>query len=290
MALLESVETAVSNMLLRISLIAALSFGATAASAQGRFGAFDNAIDTIASGLDFILPDDIPVKDLSLRLGIATGISPDYVGSDNYRVRVLPIVDLRYKDIVFLQGTKLKINVLNKDRFRVGPVISYRSGRSENRNTVLMGLGDVPDTFEIGGFAEFYLSGMRLTGDFRQAVSDNLGWNARATLSHGVFNSEKILVGVGVGFKWASNNQMDADFGITPAQSAASGIPIFDAGGGPVNISLSGLARYRLSEHWRVDGLLSVRRLLDGAARSPLTDTFGSKLQLVTGIGVRYGF
>ena len=290
MALMESLETAVSKMLLRIGLLAALSFGAPAAPAQGRFGAFDNAIDTIASGLDFILPDDIPVKDLSLRLGIATGISPDYTGSDNYRFRVLPLVDLRYKDIVFLQGTKLKINVLNRDRFRVGPVISYRSGRSENRNTVLAGLGDVPDTFEIGGFMEFYVKGMRLTGDFRQAISDNLGWNARATLSHGVFNSEKILVGVGIGFKWASNNQMDADFGITPAQSEASGIEVFDAGSGPVNVSLSGLARYRLSENWRVDGLVSVRRLLDGAAQSPLTDTFGSKLQLVSGIGVRYGF
>ena len=277
-------------MSLRIGLLAALSFGASQASAQGRFGAFDNAIDTIASGLDFILPDDIPVKDLSLRLGIATGISPDYTGSDNYRIRVLPIVDLRYKDIVFLQGTKLKINVLNKDRFRVGPVISYRSGRSENRNTILTGLGDVPDTFEFGGFMEFYIKGMRLSSDFRQAISDNLGWSARATLSHGVYNSEKILVGIGVGFKWASNNRMDADFGVTPVQSEASGIPVFDPSGGPVNVSLSGLARYRLGEHWRIDGLVSVRRLLDGAARGPLTDTFGAKLQLVSGIGVRYGF
>lgn len=257
------------------------------------FDTLDSALSTIQSGFEYIWPDDIDVADFDFRLGAGIGVVPDYEGSDNYRLRIVPLIDVRYKDRLSLQGTKFRINVLQSGAFKAGPLIAYRFGRDEGRNRVLEGLGDVNGAMQVGAFAEIQTkSDLLISADIRQALGNSQGLQANLVLGHGIYRSERFALGVGIQLKWMSGRANRTNFGITDAQSAASlaGLDGFTPGGGVNHASLNLLGLYRISKTVRLEGLLSYGRVLGDAADSPLVADVGNANQSIAGLGIRFSF
>lgn len=253
---------------------------------------FDTAAGTLSAGFDYIWPDAIPLEDFTLRLGAGIGTTPDYDGSDEYRLRVVPLVDLRYKDIVALQGNKLRVNFIRHKNLKSGPLLSLKLGRKEKRNPILAGLGDIGNTVLAGAFVEGRLGGMFASAEFRQALGAGQGATARFVLAQGLYRSDdkKATLIVGVRADWNSARANQTNFGITPEQSITSGLPSFAPGGGFSRIEIDLLGRYQLTESWRIDWIAGYGRLMGDAADSPLVATHGTADQFIIGVGGRYFF
>lgn len=256
----------------------------------GIFDTFNDTIDSIQAGFDYLWPDDIEVEDFSVRLGLGIGVTPDYTGSDDYRYRIVPLIDIRYKDIWAFQGSKFRYNVIRKGGFFAGPLLNYRFGRDSDRNRALDGLEDISDTVDVGAFVEYRKASLVANADLRKALGAGQGLTAQVTVAHGLYHTEKFALGAAVRAKWGSQKNIQTNFGITGAQSLASGHRAFDAGSGLSSVGVSLLSRYELNERWRLEGLVAVFRLVDDSADSPLVRDVGSPTQALGGVGLRYTF
>ena len=263
-----------------------------AAAEDGAWDRITSIVASVEEGLDALWPDRLERDELSLRLGVGAAVGPDYLGSDDYRVRPIPRVELRYRDLVRLDTTKLRYNLVRTGRFRAGPLVNYRFGRGDGRNPALAGLGDISDTVELGGFFELAHRAVLLSGDVRQAVGAGQGTTARVTIGHGVYSDEMWRVGIGLRAHWGSARHTRTNFGITPEQAAASeaGLQVFEPGGGFTRVGLFVVARADLTDQWRLIGGLGASRLLGDAADSPLVADAGSPNQVYAGFGITYAF
>ena len=276
---------------LGVCLLAALAIGLPARSAKaGIFDTFDDAMDAIQAGFDYVWPDDIEVEDLSVRLGFGIGVTPDYTGSNDYRFRIVPLIDIRYKNIWAFQGTKFRYNVIRQGDFYAGPLLNFRFGRDEKRNPALAGLGDISDTLDIGAFIEYRKASVVANADLRKALGAGQGLTAQITVAQGIYATEKFALGAAVRAKWGSQKNIQTNFGITAAQSLTSGHRAFDAGSGLSSVGVSLLGRYKLSDRWRLEGLVAVFRLVDDSADGPLVRDVGSPTQALGGVGLRFTF
>lgn len=276
---------------LGVCLLAAAAIGLPAPSARaGIFDTFDDTIEAIQAGFDYIWPDDIEVEDLSIRLGIGIGVTPDYTGSDDYRYRIVPLIDIRYKNIWAFQGTKFRYNVIRKGGFYAGPLLNYRFGRDAGRNPALDGLENISDTVDVGVFVEYRKASLVANADLRKALGAGQGLTVQITVAQGIYATERFALGAAVRAKWGSQKNIQTNFGITAAQSLSTGHRAFDAESGLSSVGVSLLSRYKLSERWRLEGLIAVFRLVDDSADSPLVRDVGSPTQALGGVGLRYTF
>jgi len=79
-------------------------------------------------------------------------------------------------------------------------------------------------------------------------------------------------------------------FSITAAQSAASGLPVYNATGGFYSYGAGGQIEYFFNRQWQVHALVEYERITDSAANSPLVTMRGSPNQFTIGLGATYAF
>lgn len=251
---------------------------------------FDNALDIVTSGFDYLWPDAMQKHDVRLRLGVGVGTSPDYIGSNNYRFRVLPLIDLRYKDMFVLQSTKLRMNLISKGSVKAGPLLNYKFGRSQDANPVLNGWGDVGDTVQAGAFVEIKGKSFLASADVRHALGASMGAEVNGLLAHGLYKNDKFSLFAGARLKWSSKSYNQTLFGVTPQQAEASGLPAFHPGAGFSTTDINLIGRYQLRHNVFLESLIGEMLVLGGPAKSPLVAGHGKRNQFVGGVGLRYAF
>jgi outer membrane protein len=101
----------------------------------------------------------------------------------------------------------------------------------------------------------------------------NQGTLARLDVSYFVPVNSHLILSVGPGITWASNEYTQTFFGVTAAQSANSGLPTYNADGGLNSVRLSAAALYRFNRHWSGSASVSVSELRGDAANSPITQS-----------------
>ena len=70
---------------------------------------------------------------------------------------------------------------------------------------------------------------------------------------------------------WADDNYMQTFFGVTPLQSARSGLPVFNAEAGIKDVTVGLNVIYLFDHHWFLMTNTGVKQLLDDAPDSPIT-------------------
>ena len=79
-------------------------------------------------------------------------------------------------------------------------------------------------------------------------------------------------------------------FSVDAAQSAASGLPVFDAKGGLHSVGVGTQLRYQITPQWEAHSYIEYQRLTGDAAASPLVAQRGSPNQTTFSIGASYSF
>jgi len=234
------------------------------------------------------------------RVSVGAGAlyAPSYEGDDDYRLSLLPSVEVAY-------GSRFRASVENGaryalidgDRLRAGPIGRIRFAREEDGSGTfavggddtndLRGLGDVDTSIELGGFAEYALGPIVLSAEVRQAVSGHDGaaadiaarWSAREQLF-----GAPLIWSVGPRARFVDDRFSRAYFGVDAAQSAASGLAVYDPSGGLYAYGVGASAIMMIGADWSMVLIAGYDRLTGDAADSSLVRDRGSPDQAAIGL------
>jgi outer membrane scaffolding protein for murein synthesis (MipA/OmpV family) len=227
--------------------------------------------------LSRLFEPDLP--DWRVILGAAAETQPAYTGAHAYKVQGGPVINIQYKDIAFLStGDGIGVNFLRGDHYRVGAAIAYdlgRKGRDDYGN--LRGMGDISAAPAAKLFATFVLSKkfpLILRMDARQILG-----GADGTVGDvGIYmplpgSSKKFVMFAGPSITLATHRYLQSEFGVTPAQSLASGHPVFDAHAGMQSVGVGFSATRFLTDHWLLNIDAALTKLKGSPDVSPVTET-----------------
>jgi outer membrane protein len=236
-----------------------------------------------------------PAYDWTVTVGVEGREEPLFQGSTRDRLRPYPIFAVRrYGTPEPFRGPRdgLGIGLLQGSNFQIGPVGQFVWWRHEKADPpALHGLGNVPWAGEVGIFAEYWwVPWLRTRTELRQ------GFNGH----HGLVSDVMMDAVVPLGAQWtmsggprlslASTPATSPYFSINATQSAASGLPVFDAKGGVRSFGAGTQARYLWTPQWATHAFVEYERLSGDAASSPLVTQRGSPNQLTIGLGATHSF
>ncbi len=204
-------------------------------------------------------------------LGVIAG--REYLGSDERRTRVVPLLDYQWRN-GFFAGTSNGIgyNFSSRPDLDFGLRVTADLGRDETRSPRLRGLGDIDAAAEVGAFFNVSpLKGLTLTSSLRYgAGNDNKGLVVDLGAVYSTDLSASWRLAVGVAGSFVNDEYMQEFFGITPAQSQRSGYATYTADAGLRDLRANLSLTYSFAPRWSVTGAVSASRLLGDAADSPI--------------------
>ncbi|MBU6297258.1 MAG: MipA/OmpV family protein [Alphaproteobacteria bacterium] len=219
----------------------------------------------------------------------AFGISllPDYDGSKDYEG--LPYIEARLNTgnyYAWIDGNDLRFNLIDDGHFHAGPTIGIRRGRQVVDNAAISRLPHFDDMMSTGAFVEYEnihddpRAGERVTLIADDGVINvSGGWvvTLRGEIHRPLdFIDPGFIVSLEADANWADRDYMRTYYGVTPAASAASGLPAFDPSSGFDSVGAALSFDQFLSRHWDVGMRFHYARLTGGAAASPVTALVGS--------------
>ncbi len=81
-----------------------------------------------------------------------------------------------------------------------------------------------------------------------------------------------MVLRIGPRLVYGSNEYADTYFGITPEESAASGLDAYDPGAGLTSAGFEAVATYQLTERWWLEGGAKWKQFKGDAANSPIVE------------------
>jgi outer membrane protein len=234
-------------------------------------------------------------------VGVAVGMVPDYLGSDDYTAAAAPFFRWTFKGTeryLQLNVTELSFNVLNNPNWVLAPVLNYRPGRDDVDDKVVKKMEDIDDTVEAGisfGYIwkdaknprHRFITNLTYYQDIGNVYD---GWLMQAGARYWYPISKPIDVQIGVGATYAGSDYMNTYFGVSSKDSARSGLKEFKADSGfrDWNAQLAGV--FHFSVNWHLGVGVKYFGLMDDASDSPIVDDRGSSNQWVYGVGLAYSW
>jgi outer membrane scaffolding protein for murein synthesis (MipA/OmpV family) len=239
-----------------------------------------------------------------LSLGIGPAYGPTYDGSDDYRVFPLPLIQARWHGIQvspraggvaldFLPGT-LNLGIAGRVRFN-------RTGKT--RDPVVDRLGKLDAAIEVGPTAGVSLAKVLDPYDSLSfsvdALWDVAGAHGGMVVDPSIDYFTPVSRGIAASFslnaEYGDEKFQDYYYRITPAQSIASGLPVYDPGSGFTKVGANLLVGFDLDGNLADGGFAialvgSYARMVGDVARSPIVAIRGSRDQWIGGLLLGYTF
>lgn len=296
------------------------------ASAADERGSGATAIDTEAAqegppagvggqgGPPAGIPGGKPVfDDTWITLGIGAGLVPSYSGSDDYNVFPLPLIVGRVGGVgITPNGPGFALDLLSQPPRRgepetsvsFGPTFRFRNDRDGDFGDEVVALaGELDTAIEVGVQGGVSIPGVLHSQD-RLSLSAQVRWDILGAhegmlIEPGVAYftplSRAAAVQLTAGLSFVDDSFADYYYSVTPAASAATGLPEFTADGGLNSVGALAIMTFDLGGNlldggFNIYGVAGYSRLVGDAADTPFTATRGSASQFIGGIGVGYTF
>lgn len=210
-------------------------------------------------------------------VGFGASLRPRYDGAQRYHVIAGPTVDIRYRDLFFIStGEGLGVNLVSTPHWRAGVALTYDFGRrGEDDRAHLNGMGNINFAPEAKLFVEYIVSKdvpLVIRANIRRALGGSDGWigdlGAYLPLPG---SSEKFYWFAGPTVTFADSRYMNAWFGVSRTQAAASGYRQYDAGAGIKSYGAGISAMWFIDKHWLATADAGVAQLVGSARNSPIT-------------------
>jgi outer membrane scaffolding protein for murein synthesis (MipA/OmpV family) len=220
-------------------------------------------------------------------VGGALNSMPDYNGSARRKLRLSPIYAFQYGRFRFsaggaggllnfgtdVAGPGASAELKPTGKLRFGASLRIDPGRQSSDSADLAGVPDVRRT---------------LRGRLYAATALTARWTASASVSQDLLGRDGGALGaldfgyalptsprttwtLDTGVSFGDRRYMQTHYGLTPAASATSGLPAFDAGAGPRDLHLGVGWTSALTPRWIAFATLNETTLLGDAAASPLS-------------------
>lgn len=239
-------------------------------------------------------PAPAPSSDWTITIGVEGRVLPTYEGSDRMMLRPVPLFGVRRAGTAAEFRTArdgASIALFEAGRFSIGPAAKLQFARKESADSDLRGLGEIGWALEAGAFAEYWPADwLRTRVELRQGFGGHHGLVSDLSADLVSRVTPQLILSAGPRLMLASAAATSPYFGITAAQSAASGLPVYNAGGGVRAFGAGAQARYEWSPRWATHVFVEYDRLAGAAASSPLVTQRGSRDQIQVGIGLTASF
>ena len=226
------------------------------------------------------------------RIAIGPQVVPSWPGSDDVSFRPFFDIDTATGEQPFefeAPDEGFGFGLVKTGGLSFGPSLGFEG---ERKSEAVGGiLPKVKLSVELGAFANYEISdNLRLRAEVRQAVSGHDGLIANLGADYIIRDADDYLFSIGPRVTITDNKFQDSYYSVTPAQSIASGLPAYDAGGGVQSVGATAGFIKQLSERWGIYTYAKYERLVGDPADSPVIAAYGSKDQFYGGLAVTYTF
>ena len=278
--------------------------GAAASSAHVEFAMIRRSLTALAVPLllglaafraeaaDTVDTSDVALvnnADVVIELGAGGRLQPEYEGASDYEVSPFPIISLEYLNVPGLVEIGERDGA--GDGFSIGPSFSYVGERDPDDHPELLGLDTVDATYQLGVRIGYESTYGEVYGKARYAFGGADGFVGEVGANAIARPIDTVELKVGPRLSFASADYMDAYFGVSAAESAASvsGLAPFDPDGGIKSAGVAATARYEFQPNWFLNADASWDRLVGDAGDSPIVDV-GDENQYTFGLGLSRRF
>ena len=241
----------------------------------------------------------------SSNLGIAAVAMPGYSGSNKYRVRPAPIIQLEFKERAYFGssvsgvGGGLGVYVVRTPSLALAAEVSSAGRRRESYGDGLAGMGTRTGGTMLGTNASYRVRSTTLGVAVSAGLKDE-GVTGTVNLDTKKRIGTRMVASFATGATFSDNESMAFDFGVNPVQalrrqaliaSGDSRLSADDAGvyapkGGLKQAQVSTSLGYMLTKRTTAMGFVTGTRLGSEAAASPLTR---QRNGLMGGLGMAFG-
>ena len=228
-------------------------------------------------------------------VGAGAGYAPDYEGGDDYEFIPIPIARAqkghRFGELLGLHVTS---NLLDSNRWSLGPSYNFRQGYNNIDNERVDALTDRGNSHELGLKGGYQFS-------FKKERSLDLAFEVLGDVSSGhegfLFTPSVVFampfftrweLGLGADVTYASGNYMSHFFSVNAEDSARSGLKNYDADADFKDAAAHVSLTYEWSKKWHIHAFAEYKRMLGDAEDSPVVDDEGEENQGFGAIGITY--
>lgn len=229
-----------------------------------------------------------PVRtyDIVLEVGAGGQVRPAYEGAKAYEFAPTGFVTVHQLWLPWFGTVR---DGRPKDGWSFGPSFRYLSGRESNDYAQLRGLNDIDAAFEVGARVAYTFGMFRPSVAIRQGFGGHSGIVGEAAFDAVLYPTAATEFTIGPRVSFANGEYMRTYFGVSPVESANSGLLVYDAGSGIKGMGVELTGRYRFNEKWALASSFSYEKLLGDAKDSPIVRT-GDDDQFSAKLGITYTF
>jgi MipA family protein len=248
-----------------------------------------------ATDLDLRPLEQATPSDWIITLGADGRVVPRYMGSNQWVMVPVPYFD-RHRpgkaEPFHSPRDGTGIALFDSDVLAVGPLGSLTWPRRQTASLSLNGLGNVGYTVQVGGFVDYWaVEWLRMRVETLQGLGAANGVTANFAVDAVIPLSPGLTLSGGPRARADTAAAESPYFTITQAQSIASGLPVYSAGGGWQAVGVGTQAKYRFNPTWATYSFIEYDKLIGATASSPIVSgPGGSNNQWTFGVGLTYSF
>jgi MipA family protein len=246
------------------------------------------------------LANGIQVDVIPNFIGAGLGVTTEWMGAKDKIAGIVPggRVALDNNRFIEVYGPIADMNLLDSPNWELGPMVSFRFGRSDVQDPVVNALPTIDGGLEAGVFAGWHYIRtegipfrVRLGVSLTTAVSGGAsGGHVTPYASLWVPLSRTVFVGFGGGLTWSSESFMQQRFGVSAEASAASALPAYSAGAGVRQVYLWPAVLWNFAPKWFAGAGGFWQRITGDGADSPIVTERGKRDQISAGLGLGYSW
>ena len=248
----------------------------------------------------------------NVTVGVAGAYIPDYEGSNDYRFTPAPAVIGQFKGFSFsVIGNRATVDLIpnrpgQSIDIQAGPIAVLNFDRGTLKNIDdrrVRALGKIDNAIELGGYIGIGKTGIITSPYDKLSISVSYRHDVSDVHDSGIWQpsinyltplSRKAAVGLVASAQHVERGYGQTYFSISPQQSLASGLPVYNARAGWKNYQVGGFFTYSLTG----DLLHGVKliaggtysRMLGAYSYSPIVRTAGNPNQWLGAAGLAYTF
>lgn len=200
--------------------------------------------------------------------GVAS--TPRFEGAAKNRLRAVPLLEIDNGHFFASTTRGLGYNFSDDKATQYGLRMNWSPYRKQTADPHLNGLGDLGFGIEGGAFYhtrfdQWYVTSSAAAGNHGAHIDLGGGYEFKL--------SPTDQLRTGLELTWANNKYMQTYFGVTAAQSAASGgvLPVYSANSGIKDYALKANWTHAYTKEWFSNAGLTVKQLSGSAKNSPVT-------------------
>lgn len=241
--------------------------------------------------------------------GVGVLRKPIFPGAAENEVRPAPYLSINYRDRFFVRGPVIGANLFRfgrDDRFRLGVMmrITPEARWNESDDHSLRRLGEIKGGADAGIFGSYRgkswfaelaaTKGVVLREARREGRNEKTTRASGTAIEFGLGYAARLAPGVRwtaqANVRWADALRTRTYFGISDAQSAATGLPPYRPKAGIAGYGMTTTLDYAFAKRWSILGLARYERLAGDSRDSPIVAARGKTNQFSVGVFLGYRF